>query len=168
MEMITRYTIITLVVVAIGMLAGCGVSGCYENRNSMPKAALYAYNMPTQAISIDSITVYGIGQRNDALLLNCASGVSSFSIPFRADFDTTQYVIHYNMKALDSPVFNDTLTFVYNRYPYFISADCGVTYNYKMLSFTYTHNMLDSAALQVPEVTNEDVETLRLYYYVAK
>lgn len=160
--------VVVLVALLLSFLASCGVSGCYENRTSIPKVALYAYNSPTQAVAIDSITVYGIGHPTDMLLLDCAKKVSSFAIPFRSDADTTSFVIHYDAKVVDSDVYNDTLTFVYNRYPYFISADCGVTYNYQILSFTHTHNMIDSAALVVGEVTNRDEETVRLYYYVAQ
>lgn len=151
-------------VLASVLLTACGSSGCYENRSSILLAKFYAYNLPTQAISVDSITVYGIGQPSDSLLLDSARNVSSMYLPFRNDADTTQYVIRYDL--LPSIIFNDTLTFVYNRYPYFISGDCGVVFNYVVEDFSYTRNMLDSAALVTPEVTNREVETIQLFYYV--
>lgn len=158
---------IVIVVCCILLLCGCGASGCYENRNSIPRVALYAYNSPTQTIVADSITIYGVGQKSDSLLIECAR-VSSFTLPFRNDADTTSYVIRYDAKRLAANHITDTLTFAYRRYPYFISAECGVTFNYLIDTLIYTSHLLDSAALQVDEVTNNDIETLRLYYYVAQ
>lgn len=151
-------------IVASLLLTACGSSGCYENRSSIPQAKFYAYNMPSQAVAIDSITVYGVGQPTDSLLLDAARNVSSMYLPFRNDADTTQYVIRYDL--LPSTAYNDTLTFVYRRYPYFISGDCGVVFNYTVDEFSYTRNMLDSAALVAPEVTNKEAETVQLFYYV--
>jgi hypothetical protein len=159
---------ISLLVAAIIMLVvGCD-NGCFENRTSIPKATLYASNMPDKTISIDSISVYGIGQKSGAMIVDCGKRVTSFSLPFRNDSDTTRFVIRYDMKSLAQYGICDTLTFVYTRYPHFISADCGVAFNYQIDEFYYTTYMLDSAAVMVDEVTNQDEETLRLYYYVAQ
>ncbi len=160
--------IIVVVAMIACMWVGCDSEGCYENRSSIAQAKFYAYNDPKQAVSADSISVYGIGQKDDALLLDIARNVNSMKLPFRNDADTTQYVIRYETIKPATTAYNDTLTFVYKRYPYFVSGDCGVMFNYTIEHFHYTRNMLDSAALQTPEVTNEDVETLKLFYYVAK
>lgn len=149
------------------LLPSCGENGCYENRSSIPQAAFYAYNMPDRAIAIDSIEVYGVGHKTDSLLVEAASGTSSLYLPFRSDADTTRYVIHYASQALDDIANNDTLTFAYSRFPYFISGDCGVVFNYTITSFGYTRHLLDSAALVNPEVTNQEAETIQLFYYVA-
>ena len=164
---INRKPILWLVATLIMLIAGCD-SGCFENRTSIPKATLYAYNIPDRAISIDSISVYGVGQQSGAMIVNCGKRISTFSLPFRNDADTTQYVIRYDKSALAQYGVCDTLTFIYTRYPHFITADCGVTFNYQIDDFRYTTYMLDSASLMVDEVTNIDEETLRLYYYVAQ
>ena len=166
MAIIRRY-ISLLVVAVMTLVVGCD-NGCFENRTSIPKAALYASNMPDKTISVDSISVYGVGQKSGAMIVNCGKRVTSFSLPFRNDADTTEFVIRYDMKALAQSGVCDTLTFIYTRYPHFISADCGVTFNYQIDDFRYTTYMLDSAAVMVDEVTNIDEETLRLYYYVAQ
>lgn len=158
---------ISMVPAILLLLAACGESGCYENRSSIPRAAFYAYNMPESTIAVDSIEVYGVGHPTDSLLVAAASGTSSLYLPFRSDADTTRYVIHYAAQALADTANNDTLTFAYNRFPYFISEDCGVVFNYTITRFEYTRHMLDSAALVTPEVTNEDTETIQLFYYVA-
>lgn len=166
MALNNRYIYLIVVFVAI-LIVGCG-NGCFENRTSIPKVAFYASNAPERAISIDSISVYGVGQKTGAMIVDCGKRVTSLSLPFRNDADTTQYVVQYDMKALAQYGICDTLTFVYTRYPHFISADCGVTFNYRIDQFQYTTHMLESAALMVEEVTNIDQETLRLYYYVAQ
>ena len=166
MALNNRYIYLIVVFVAI-LIVGCG-NGCFENRTSIPKVAFYASNAPERAISVDSISVYGVGQKTGAMIVDCGKRVTSLSLPFRNDADTTQYVVQYDMKALAQYGICDTLTFVYTRYPHFISADCGVTFNYRIDQFQYTTHMLDSAALMVEEVTNIDQETLRLYYYVAQ
>lgn len=150
------------------LCVGCDTGGCHENRSSIASAGLYAYNSPTKAITIDSISLYGIGQHSDSLLLDCARRVSTMNMPFRNDADTTQYVIQYDMKALANTTrYNDTLTWVYKRYPYFVSGDCGVVFNYAIDTVHCTYNMIDSIAVVVDEVTNHSQETIRLYYYVA-
>lgn len=156
-------------VVAIAMLlSGCGSSGCLENRTSIPQAVFYAYNHPSQKVSVDSISVYGVGQWNDSLLLDCAKKVTTLDLPFRNNADTTQYVIRYDARALASAQYSDTLTFIYRRHPYFISGDCGVVFNYYIDAVDYTRNVLDSVALVNKEVNNKEQETLRIYYYVAE
>ena len=158
--------VVTLLVMLC--MASCGDEGCYENRTSIPKAGFYASNIPGQAIAVDSISLYGIGAHGDVELLNTSRNVSSLVMPFRNDADTTQFVIRYDMNVLAQMNMRDTLTFVYTRYPYFISPQCGVTFNYKIEQLSCTHHLLDSATLVVDEVTNKDQETLRLYYYVSQ
>ncbi len=158
---------VALSVVGLSLLTACGESGCYENRSSIPQATFYAYNMPDRAIAIDSIEVYGVGHPTDSLLVEAGSGTSSLYLPFRSDADTTRYVIHYASQELADTANNDTLMFAYTRFPYFISGDCGVVFNYTITRFEYTCHLLDSAALVTAEVTNTEAEIVQLFYYVA-
>ena len=149
-------------------LYGCGDSGCLDTRSSMPIANFDNTNSPSQQLSIDSISVYGLGQINDSLLLDSARNVSQISLPFRNSHDTTQYVIHYNQHNLSFDQYNDTLTFIYHPYPYFVSAECGAMFNYIMDKWEYTRNVLDSMAVVVTEITNENVESIKLFYEINK
>ena len=158
---------IFFIFIATLLMLACGSAGCYENRTSIPKAGFYAYNMPENELSVDSILVYGVGQKNNEYIVSNGKDITLLSLPFRNDSDTTQYVIKYEMQALAKQNICDTLTFIYTRYPHFISADCGVAFYYDMKEVQYTQYMLDSAAIVVDEVTNVDQETMRLYYYVA-
>lgn len=148
------------------LLGSCGSDGCVENRNSIPRAQFYAYNINEQALAIDSISIYGIGQPNDSMLLDSAVAVSQVYLPLRFTQDSTQYVIRYLQQSLASPRNNDTLTFVYRAYPYFASIDCGAMYNFSIETCRYTRHVLDSVAVIVHEITNDDVESVRLFYTV--
>ena len=137
-----------------------------ENRNSIPRAQFYAYNANEQALAVDSISIYGIGQPSDSMLLDSAVSVSQVYLPLRFTQDSTQYVIRYLQQSLASPRNNDTLTFVYEAYPYFASIDCGAMYNFNIETCRYTRHVLDSVAVIVHEITNDDVESVRLFYTV--
>lgn len=148
------------------LLGSCGSDGCVENRNSIPRAQFYSYDAQEAALSVDSISVFGIGQPGDSMLLDSAVAVSQVYLPLRFTQDSTQYVIRYLQQSLSSPRYNDTLTFVYRAYPYFASIDCGAMYNFNIDTCRYTRNVLDSVSVIVREITNVDVESVRLFYTV--
>ena len=75
-------------------------------------------------------------------------------------------MIDYVQQGLSSPRYNDTLTFVYRSYPYFVSIDCGAMYNFVIDTCRYTRNILDSVSVTVPEITNKNVESIRIFYTV--
>lgn len=69
-------------IIFVGVLLGigfisCGDDGCMENRSSIPLIAFYSDADTTQKVNIDSLTVWGIGQISDSLLLDTVS-VSQF------------------------------------------------------------------------------------------
>lgn len=146
--------------------SGCGSDGCVENRNSVPRAQFYSYDAQELPLVVDSISVFGIGQPADSMLLDSAVAVSQVYLPLRISQDSTQYVIRYLQQSLSSPRNNDTLTFVYRSYPYFASIDCGAMFNFSIDTCRYTRHVLDSVAVTVREITNEDVESVRLFYTV--
>ena len=84
------------------LLGSCGSDGCVENRNSIPRAQFYAYGEQDLALSVDSISIYGIGQPNDSILLDSAVAVTQVYLPLRFTQDTTQYVIQYLQHSLSS------------------------------------------------------------------
>ncbi len=147
-------------------LTGCNGDGCIDNRSSIPMAQFYSYDAKETPLSIDSISIYGIGQSTDSVLLQATKGVTLVYLPLRFTQDSTQYVIHYEQRGLTSPRYNDTLTFVYKAYPYFESVDCGAMYNFAIDTCRYTRNVLDSVSVTVPVITNKNQETVRIFYTV--
>ena len=89
-----RYITITLPVwlVLIAFIS-CNDTGCMENRSSIPYVTIYSDSTVPQTIYIDSLTVYGVGQIGDSMLLDTAMNVSSMYLPLRDDKDTTRFVI---------------------------------------------------------------------------
>ena len=128
------------------VLSNCGSNGCVDNRSSIPLAQFYSYDAQETALSVDSISIFGIGQPTDSMLLDSAVAVTQVYLPLRF----TQ----------------DTLTFVYRSYPYFVSIDCGAMYNFVIDTCRYTRNILDSVSVTVPEITNKNVESIRIFYTV--
>ena len=162
-----KYLVESLFVcVCVAGMGGCATDGCVDNRSSIPLAQFYSYDAQESALSIDSISIFGIGQPTDSMLLDSAIAVTQVYLPLRIAHDTTQYVIRYDQQGLSLPRYNDTLTFVYRSYPYFASIDCGAMYNFVIDTCRYTRNVLDSVAVIVPEITNKNVESVRIFYTV--
>ncbi len=159
--------ILPLLLLCMGLI-GCGSNGCIENRSSIPLAQFYSYDEQQSSLSVDSISIYGVGQPTDSLLLDVGRAVSQVYLPLRFTQSTTQYVIRYDQKQLASPQYNDTLTFIYRAYPYFESIDCGAMYNYAIDTCLYTRNVLDSVAVTKDVITNDNSESVRIFYTVQR
>lgn len=144
---------------------GCNTEACLESKTSIFSAAFYAYGDSGVKVAIDSVSIYGVGQYKDSLLVDTAN-IASFQATLRSDRDTTQYVIRYDQHNLNPRYKRDTLTFVYHTYIEFESAECGAMYNYVIDDFYYTTWQIVDAQLMTPEFNNQDVENVRLYYYV--
>lgn len=143
----------------------CNTEACLESKTSIFSAAFYAYGDSGVKVIIDSVSVYGVGQYKDSLLVDTAN-ISSFQATLRSDRDTTQYVIRYDQHNLNPRYKRDTLTFVYHTYIEFESAECGAMYNYVIDDFRYTTWQIVDARLMTQEFNNQDVENVLLYYYV--
>lgn len=154
------------VLILWSVLSACNDLGCLDNQSSIPLAKLYAMNNSPipQEISIDSISVYGVGQRNDSLLIDSAMNVSQIMFPFRGDVDSSQFVIRYNYSWNSDRRRDDTLTFFYESYIYFASLECGSMFNYTLDSIRYTRHQIDSIRILTPEITNRNVTNFQLFY----
>ena len=60
------------------VLSNCGSNGCVDNRSSIPLAQFYSYDAQETALSVDSISIFGIGQPTDSMLLDSAVAVTQF------------------------------------------------------------------------------------------
>ena len=89
------------------LLGSCGSDGCVENRNSIPRAQFYAYGAQDLALSVDSISIYGIGQPTDSILLDSAVAVTQVYLPLR--FTKTPHNMSFNICNTPSPRFDTTI-----------------------------------------------------------
>ena len=145
----------------------CNTEACLDSKSSIMTVGFYSFGDSSYAVTIDSVSVYGVGQPADSLLVDTAR-ISSFQATLRSDKDTTQYVIRYDQRNLNPRYKRDTLTFVYHAYVKFDKAECGAIYNYVIDEFYYTTWQIVGAEMMTDEINNQDVENVRLYYYVSE
>lgn len=141
----------------------CATDDCTDNRNALPLAGFYS-SATDQAVSVDSITIFGIGAPGDSLLLKNARNVNRVYLPLRIDNESTSFVIHYMQKELDNPRFNDTITFVYRTIRSFPSAACGASFRYEMEKINCTTHLIDSVTCPLGFIDNANVENIRIYF----
>ena len=152
----------------VWIITGCSTSECYDNQNSLPLAGFYSSQEVPAAITIDSITILGVGAPGDSILQDSVRSISEVYLPFRIDQESTTYAIYYLQGILGEWGIHDIITFNYEIVPMFVSAACGTVYYYKMKSIDYTTNIIDSVTCPTGEITNANVENLKIYFRVSE
>lgn len=156
-----------LLAVAVATVAsGCSTNECYENRNSLPLAGFYSSEDTPVAISIDSISIAGIGAPGDSVLHDSVKSLSQTYLPFRIDSPETSYEIRYLGGIPGILRLADTITFRYKIIPWFISDECGATFKFEMEDITSTHLFIDSVTCPTGEINNINTQNLRIYFRV--
>ncbi len=143
----------------------CSSNGCMDNQSSIPLAGFYS-SQTKGAITVDSLTLYGVGAPGDSVLYSNQSLKQAY-MPLRITTDETQYVFHYEQKKLSSTALNDTLTIEYKKTPFFVSSECGTVYIFDIEDFAYTKHLIDSIKIPTMKITNADVETVKVYFRTA-
>lgn len=151
--------------ITVACISSCGNGECYDNQNTLPLAGFYSMQTKS-AITVDSLTIYGIGAPGDSILLDNGTK-SSLYMPLPLSGNSTSYVFHYNQLALDYIELNDTLTIDYNSFPQFVSEECGVIYKYEVDKFSYTKHLIDSIAIPSMEFNNIDTEKIQIFFRTA-
>lgn len=146
--------------------AACNTAGCLENQSSIPQAGFYSDRDSTQ-ITVDSISVYGIGSRGDSSLVYGVRA-SWVYLPLRSDMPSTSFCFRYLQKELDIPELNDTLTIDYTSEPRFVSEECGAMYFYTITRIAHTSHFIESVELLDSFVNNYDRERIKIYFRVAE
>ncbi len=144
------------------LMWGCNSTGCLENRSSIPKAGFY--NSEGHQISLDSVTITGVGVEGGEPINRIGSSISSISLPMRSTMDKTTWEFGYKWKYLADGTLTDTLSFDYNSTPYFASEECGVIYRYHITKMHHTTNLIDSIILVDSLITNIDTEQIKIYF----
>ena len=149
------------------MSGGCSNGECYDNKNSLPLAGFYSSSERPQAISLDSISIIGIGAPGDSVLQDSVRNISEVYLPFRIDENSTTYEIKYLAGMAGKLKLNDIITFNYDIVPMFVSSACGAVYYYKITSIEYSENFIDSVVCPTGEITNLNRENLKIYFRVS-
>lgn len=149
-----------------GVTVGCSTSECYDNKNSLPLAGFYSSQDFPTAISLDSISIYGVGAPGDSVLVDSVRTLSEVYLPFRIDQNSTTYQIFYLGGIPGKYGMFDEITFNYEIIPMFVSSACGTVYYYKMTSIEHTDNFIDSVICPTGQITNANIENLKIYFQV--
>lgn len=156
-----------VILIAIIINGGCNNSECYDNQNSLPLAGFYSSEVNPKAISIDSVTILGVGAPGDSILQDSVRSLSKVYLPFRIDQEETTFQIRYLGGIAGAYRISDFITFRYDIIPKFVSTACGTVYYYKINSIEHTDNLIDSVVCPGGEITNVAQENLKIYFKVA-
>lgn len=141
----------------------CGSDdGCEGNQSSLPLAGFYSSQVKTQ-ISIDSLTIYGIGMPGDTTIVDTAT-VSQTYLPLNIADNVSRFVFRYDQSALAAFRLSDTVTIKYKSLPYFHSEDCGAMLVYDIEDYATTHYLIDSVVIPVRHIDNADRENIQIYF----
>lgn len=156
--------VVTLVIATVPyLLTSCNTAGCTELRSAVPRADFYS-SATGKTISIDSLSISGLGAPDDAELYGPADRLSSVYLPMPALKDRVEWRIAYMQKALAEYDIADTITLDFERTPWFAGAECGAMYKYRINRLAYTTNVIDSVALTDSLVINVETVTMAVYF----
>lgn len=154
------------------MSGGCASEECLDNKNSLPLAGFYASGSDDKsgnprAISLDSVSIYGIGAPGDSILQDSVRALSQTYLPFQIEGGETRYVIRYLQASLSRLALADTIVFRYEAVPFFTGAQCGAIYEYRDIRISTTHTFIDSVVCPAGQITNAATENIKIYFRVA-
>ncbi|MDE6422805.1 MAG: hypothetical protein K2K95_05235 [Muribaculaceae bacterium] len=155
------------IVLILAVVVACSNDECYDNKNSLPLAGFYSADSVPKSISIDSISIYGIGAPGDSVLQDSVRNLSQTYLPFRIDQEETAYVIQYLSGLPGALGIRDTIIFDYEIVPYFVSNACGAIYEYRMREIRCTHFLIDSVTCPKGVIDNQNIENLKIYFNVS-
>lgn len=148
----------------ITTISSCGDKYCEESGIGMPLVGVYAVGNPPVEAKVDSLTIYGVGQKNDSILYNNVSNIGEFYTPLNISANTVKYVLKYESKLVAEPFKYDTLTYVYRKKLIFETPECGATYSFEIDEFKYTNHSIAYAELITTKVNNIESQTVKIYY----
>lgn len=142
----------------MAVATSCASKECYENQTTLPLASFYEAGT-MQPVMMDVYKIYGLDAPADSLLSDSAA-LQHIYLPFRQNSDTTAFVFRYdgfNVAAAD------TLTFVYESKPWFVSEQCGVVNYYHIRSICHTDYKIDSVAVPGLIITNANKTNIEIF-----
>lgn len=154
-----------LILGSLVALFACNNSECYDNKNSLPLAGFYSGDSIPRAISLDSISIYGLSAPGDSILHDSIRGLSQTYLPFRIDDNETTYVFNYLSGVLGELHISDTISFYYDIEPWFVSSACGAVYYYIIKDIVTTHNIIDSVTCPTGIINNINEQNIKIYFH---
>ena len=111
-------TLLTLILLPafVLTLSSCASDECDDNKNSLPLAEFYSSLPEPQPVSLDSISIYGIGAPGDRILVDSAASVGQCHLPSRIDKTTVFAQIDDGVETL--------VTIFHMLSPHFFAPGC--------------------------------------------
>lgn len=148
------------------LFSGCSNNECLDNKTTIPKIAFFAAGSG-QTLYLDSVIIYGIGAPGERQLTDTSDYFEAATLPLRLDCDTTRYVFRYLQSYLREYDMTDTLTFICERQPWFVSSACGVSMRFHVKAYSCSCHVMDSIACMTPVIDNQDMVNFRLFFRVS-
>lgn len=158
-----NYILAVATALTLAVFAACDNNGCEENSSSLPLAGFYS-SSSKRSISIDSLTVYGIGAPGDSAIIRNQTAVTQVYLPFDVDSDVSRFVIRYEQQSLAALSLTDTVTINYKSIPYFHSKDCGAFYVFEVTDYSTSQNLIDSIQIPIKRIDNTNKENIKIYF----
>lgn len=149
--------------VALLALWSCNTGGCYDNQNSIPKAAMYS-SATGSAMSVRFVGIRGAGAPHDSVLVDAGRTFSEVYLPMRPGRPSTEWYLEYKLGDDLGDVPGDTVIFTYDSEPVFVSEECGAMYRYRIRRCDFTTNVVDSVVVTDSLITNVDKVSIRIYF----
>lgn len=157
--------VLGLTLCAASGLLSCNTSGCTDLRSATPRADFYSA-FTDKELTVDSLTITGIGAHGDSALIIPGEKTQSVFLPMRAGKNTVSWKIEYAWKAYADENIADTLTIDYDRIEWFAGEECGAMFKYHIRNIDYTRNLIDSIAIPDSVVINVDRPTYEIYFNI--
>lgn len=153
-RILQHITLAIVLAASFAIILSCN-DNCIGNSTGIPLAGFYNGD---KQVTINNLTVYGIGAPNDSVIIDKTSAKSVY-LPLRLTTSNCKYVFNYNTDGVP----NDTLSLGYDAIPYFESHECGAMYNFRITSMEHTYHAIDSVRIPEPMITNADVVSIKIY-----
>lgn len=133
------------------LLFSCNNQGCYEETDVIVNCSFF-YIEEDKAVSIDSVTVWGVG--TDSLVYK-NSTLKKMSLELNPLSEETKFVFQ---AVAEGYIFRDTITFKHSNKPWFQSMECGCMVFSTLDTCLTTGNIFRSVRIPEHEVKNIDIE----------
>jgi len=138
------------------LFSSCNSTGCYENMDVLVYCNFYQLS-DKAAVSVDSITVWGVG--SDSLIYDNQT-LSQIALELNPKSEKTQYVIQTVQKGY---TFIDTLSLYHTNQPWFQSMNCGCRVNSTLDSCKTEGSIIQSTVIVNPKVNINQTKNVILY-----
>jgi hypothetical protein len=146
--------LLALLIIALVTKACTQDETCRENKNIKMNAEFFNAGTTT-SLSIDSLTVYGLGK--DSLLYNVKKNINKINLPLNKKEDVSIFVVRFNTTQ-------DTLWVLHTNYDYFISYECGSVITHKIDTVITTNHYIESVKIIQKDVNTTDVQHLQIFH----